>query len=253
MAKFDRKKFRGSLQQNKQEQLFEQDLEGGDKSLIEKFLVKISHFIQENRVRVLMSLVFIFVVLSSLIAIGEYTKYKEKQAILESEKLEKKIEKISESDPTKLKEMEAFLQEHTSKSATLRISKQIMDIHIKNGEFQKASQYAEKMASSIETPKELKAYFFYIQGNLAEQAGDKKISLEAYKKAEEQISGKKDMVIMNSWTLFQIGRLKFELGDKEGSISELKKVLELDSEQLGFALKQPKLMSTYLILKINKG
>ena len=149
--------------------------------------------------------------------------------------------------------MEAFLQEHSSKSATLRISKQIMDIHIKNGEFLKASQYAEKIASSIETPKELKAYFYYLQGNFCEQAGDKKLSLEAYKKAEEQISGKKEMVIMNSWTLFQIGRLKFELGDKEGSISDLKKVLELDSEQLGFALKQPKLMSTYLILKINKG
>jgi len=253
MAKFDRKKFRNSLQQNKQVQEFEQELEGGEKTLLEKFLTKISYKIQENRIRVLFSLVFIFVILSSLIAIGEYSKYKEKQAILESEKLEKKIEKLSESDPSRLKEMEGFLQEHSSKSATLRISKQIMDIHIKNGEFQKASQYAEKIANSIETPKELKAYFYYLQGNFCEQAGDKKLSLEAYKKAEEQISGKKEMVIMNSWTLFQIGRLKFELGDKEGSISDLKKVLELDSEQLGFALKQPKLMSTYLILKINKG
>jgi hypothetical protein len=73
------------------------------------------------------------------------------------------------------------------------------------------------------------------------------------KKAYEQISGKKEMVVMSSWTLFQIGRLKYEQGDKEGSIVDLKKVLELDSDQMGFALKQPKLMSTYLLLKINKG
>ena len=122
MAKFDRKKFRDSLQQNKQEQEFEQDLEGGDKTFIEKFLIKVAHKIQENRVRVLFSLAFIFVVLSSLIAIGEYSKFREKQAILESEKLEKKIEKLPESDPTKLKEMEGFLQEHSSKSATLRFA-----------------------------------------------------------------------------------------------------------------------------------
>ncbi|NBU98119.1 MAG: hypothetical protein EBS19_07900, partial [Spirochaetia bacterium] len=106
MAKFDRKKFRNSLQQNKQVQEFEQELEGGEKTLLEKFLTKISYKIQENRIRVLFSLVFIFVILSSLIAIGEYSKYKEKQAILESEKLEKKIEKLSESDPSRLKEME---------------------------------------------------------------------------------------------------------------------------------------------------
>ena len=89
MAKFDRKKFRDSLQQNKQEQEFEQDLEGGDKTFIEKFLIKIAHKIQENRVRFLFSLLFVFVVLSSLIAIGEYSKYRDKQSILESEKLEK--------------------------------------------------------------------------------------------------------------------------------------------------------------------
>jgi len=106
---------------------------------------------------------------------------------------------------------------------------------------------------SVKSPKEIKAYFYYLEGNFSEHAGDKKNSLEAYKKALEQINGKKELVVMNSWTLFQVGRLKYDLGDKEGSISDLKKVLELESDQLEFALRQPKLMATYLILKINKG
>jgi tetratricopeptide (TPR) repeat protein len=254
MAKFDRKKFRENLKQQKEEREYEVELDAEEKSPAEKLLLKFVHFLKENRFRVFLGLLFIFLVVSAVVVVGEYNKYKENLSILEAEKLEKKIDKsIPLDDPAKIKEMESFLQAHSAKAAQIRISKQLMDIHVKAGEYQKAFPIAEKIASTIESPKEVKAYFYYLQGNYSEQAGDKKISLEAYKKALEQINGKKDMIIMNSWTLFQVGRLKYELGDKEGSIVDLKKVLELESDQMGFALKQPKLMSTYLLLKINKG
>jgi tetratricopeptide (TPR) repeat protein len=254
MSKFDRKKFRENLKQQKQEKDYEIELETEERSPAEKLLLKFVHFLKENRLRVFLGFLLILIIISAVVAVGEYNKYKENLAILEAEKLEKKIEKALPFDDTaKIKEMEEFLKNHSARSAQIRISKQLMDIHIKAGEYQKAFPIAEKIATSIESPKEVKAYFYYLLGNYSEQSGDKKISLEAYKKAYEQISGKKEMVVMSSWTLFQIGRLKYEQGDKEGSIVDLKKVLELDSDQMGFALKQPKLMSTYLLLKINKG
>lgn len=254
MAKFDRKKFRENLKQQREEREFEGELEAEEKSPAERLLLKFVHFLKENRLRVFLGMLFIFLVISAIVVVGEYNKYRENLSMLEAEKLEKKIEKtLPLDDLGKIKEMETFLQSHSANSAQIRISKQLMDIHVKAGEYQKAFPIAEKIASKVESPKEVKAYFYYLQGNYSEQAGDKKISLEAYKKALEQINGKKEMIIMNSWTLFQVGRLKYELGDKEGSIVELKKVLELESDQMGFALKQPKLMSTYLLLKINKG
>lgn len=254
MAKFDRKKFRENLKQQREEREYEVELEAEEKSPAEKLLLKFVHILKENRLRVFLGMLFIFLVISAVVVVGEYNKYRENLSILEAEKLEKKIEKsIPLDDLAKIKEMETFLQSHSAKSAQIRISKQLMDIHVKAGEYQKAFPIAEKIASTVESPKEVKAYFYYLQGNYSELAGDKKISLEAYKKALEQINGKKEMIIMNSWTLFQVGRLKYELGDKEGSIVDLKKVLELESDQMGFALKQPKLMSTYLLLKINKG
>ena len=254
MAKFDRKKFRETLKQSKLEKENELELELQEKSPAEKILITLLHSIKENRLRVFLVIVLLLVIFGGVIAVGEINQYRENQAILEAEALEKKLEKTSGlDDVSKIKEFETFIDKHSDKSAGIRISKQVLDLYLKSGDYQKASAYAGKIAMSVKSPKEIKAYFYYLEGNFSEHAGDKKNSLEAYKKALEQINGKKELVVMNSWTLFQVGRLKYDLGDKEGSISDLKKVLELESDQLEFALRQPKLMATYLILKINKG
>lgn len=250
MGKFDRKKFRENLKQEQQKS--QEDLELEDKSPSEVFLIKVIRFLKANRLRFFSGLLVILVIIGAFFGFGEFNQYRENQAILEAEKLEKKLEKTPE-DTAKLLEMEGFLQKHKGKLAELRIAKQAMDLHVKLGQFQKAAEYAFTIANSIQSPPELKAYFFYLHGSISEEAGDKTKALESYSRVLEQISSKKEMSIMNTWALFHSGRLKYELGDKEGAISELKKVLDMENEQLDFALRQPKLMATYLILKINKG
>lgn len=252
MAKFDRKKFRENLRQEQQKSQEELELE--NKTPTERVLISILQVMRANRVKFLSGIVFLVLMFALVLGIRQFNQYRETQAILEAEKLEKKLEKTNNlEDTAKLLEMEAFLQKHKGKLAELRISKEAMDLHIKAGQFQKASEYSLTIANTIQTPPELKAYFFYIHASLCEEAGDKTRALDSYTKVLSQNAGKKDMAIMNTWSLFHMGRLKFESGDKEGAISELKKVLDMENEQLDFALRQPKLMATYLILKINKG
>jgi len=252
MAKFDRKKFRDNLRQEQQKSQEEQELE--NKTPTERVLISILQVIRANRVRVLSGILFIVFIFALVLGIRQYNQYRENQALLEAEKLEKKLEKSNNiEDSAKLLEMEAFLQKNKGKLAELRVSKEAMDLHIKAGQYLKASEYSLIIANTLQNPPELKAYFFYVHGSLCEEAGDKAKALEAFSKVLSLNAGKKEMSVMNTWSLFQIGRLKFESGDKEGAISELKKVLDMENEQLDFALRQPKLMATYLILKINKG
>jgi len=93
MAKFDRKKFRETLKQSKLEKENELELELQEKSPAEKILITLLHSIKENRLRVFLVIFLLLVIFGGVIAVGEINQYRENQAILEAEALEKKIRK----------------------------------------------------------------------------------------------------------------------------------------------------------------
>ena len=64
MSKFDRKKFRENLKQQKQEKDYEIELETEERSPAEKLLLKFVHFLKENRLRVFLGFLLILIIIS---------------------------------------------------------------------------------------------------------------------------------------------------------------------------------------------
>ncbi|MCB1142272.1 MAG: hypothetical protein H7A24_00210 [Leptospiraceae bacterium] len=220
---------------------------------VELFFINIAKFIEKNRLRVFASVAGIFIVLGGIVAFGEYSRYREELATLEVEKLEKKFTKSPPTDESqKIKEMEDFLKEHSAKNANLRVSKQLIDSYAKKEDYKNAGFYAEKMSGLISEPPEVRAYFHFLAANYYENNKEPELALKQFEKASLLVSSKKDMAVMNAWIYFHTGRLQFDSGKKEEALGNFKKVLELESDHRSY-LEQPQQMSTYMILKINKG
>jgi tetratricopeptide (TPR) repeat protein len=253
MGKSDKRKPRP--QKEKPDYTFpDEELKEEDLGSVERFLINSSKFVQDNRLKVFGGISIIFLILGGIVAFGEYSKYRSSLATLEVEKLEKKFEKNpSVEDNQKILEMESFLKEHTSKNTTLRINKQLMDLYVKKEDYKNAANYAEKIASMIDIPVEIKAYFYYLAANYSENSNEVDRSLSMYEKTSNLISSNKEMNTMNAWTNFHIGRLNYDLGKKEEALNRFKKVLEIEADYMGTSLKKAQQMSTYMILKINKG
>ncbi|MCE9500320.1 MAG: hypothetical protein K8R21_07470 [Leptospira sp.] len=153
----------------------------------------------------------------------------------------------------KIKDYEELQQSYSLTKPILRTSKVISDLYARNGEFGKAAELIEKAGKKIDEPKEIKAYYFYIAGNYREQAGDLKAALQNYSVSGALLSNSKSTPGFAAWSLYHTGRLRLATGDKEGAKKDLRKVLEIESDQSQSGAKSAKELATFLLIKLNKG
>jgi len=253
MAKFDRKKFRKELKEKEQLAQEENLYKELENSPVQLFFVKLRDWISKNKLYFFGAILLSFLVLVGIIAWGEYKTYKEELATAEIEKLEKKHLKAEITLQNKIKDYEEFLEKHSTKNTTLRVSKSLADLYAQQKEYLKAAEYMEKSASLVEDFKEIQAFYYYVCGNYRDKAGDSKKALENYQKAANLLGSNKETPNFTAWTYYQIGRLKLKQGEKDSAISDLKKVLEIEAKYEGTYLAEVKQLSIYLILKANKG
>jgi len=251
MSKFDRKKFREEIQRKAVEGPV--GVQSGEHSKIEIFFHNLAVFIKKNRFQVFSTIAGIVLVIIIIISVTEYIKHRENVATIEIEKIEKKhLQNPLIDIKDKIKDYEKFQKDFTLERPFLRSSKVLSELYAKNGEFSKAAVSLENAAKKIEDSKEVKAYYFYIAGNYRERANEMKEALQDYNIASSLLTPK-DTPSFSAWSLYQSARLKALTGDKEGAKKDLSKVLEIDSPESAENLKSVKELTTYLILKLNKG
>lgn len=251
MAKFDRKKFRKELKA-KQEQVQDDPYKDFEGSPFELFFLKLGYLISKNRLAFYSSIFGVLLVIFFIVAWGEYQKSKEQEATVELEKLEKKFEKNPASE-TKIQEYEAYLSKHSEKKAFLRVSKYLSDLYVEKKDFEKAAFYLERAAGLLEGQKEIQALYYSLAANYREAAKQNKEAILNYQKAANSIGGNKELPNLTALVFLEMGRLKLQEGNKEEGISDLKKVLDIETKYESSYIKQLREKATYLILKTNKG
>jgi hypothetical protein len=100
--------------------------------------------------------------------------------------------------------------------------------------------------------REPKAYFFYIAGNYRELANEKDLAIANYEISASLMENLREVSSFKSWTLYHIGRLKLEKGDKNGASASLRKVLSLEPGESQSDLEEVKKLSTFLLLKLSQ-
>lgn len=264
MSKFDSKKFREEQYKKSLRDLEEKIEATAEMSPSEAAFHKMSKTVSKNKKAVFIGLSIIFAIFAIVVVSVENSNSKESKATLEFEKIEKKYEKnTSLKAPEKIKELEEFQKNFTTKNANLRSTKLLSDQYAANKEYAKAADLLEKIATSIEGPKEAKAYFFYLSGNYREQAKDNQTAMKNYSIVLSLINNNKETKVLQAWTQFQIGRLHLLSGNKDKAIEELKKIIELDADVSANpqmqgqgpspAIIEVKQLAATILLKLNKG
>lgn len=248
MDKFHKKNI---IEQKKQAELIEKDefadFEGSKAELV---FLKFTHFLSKNRKSVFISLASAIVVLAGVIGFFEYRQYLFDKETVTLEDLKLTHQKANVSLDAQIQSLEVFLQNQSTGRMELRVWKDLSKLYAEKGEFGKAASYLEDAAKKIDTPKEIKALYFYIAGNYREREKNNAKSLENYKIAATVVEPARELNGFKAWSYYQAGRLSFLTGDKLGAKQFLEKAVKLDGAESG---EEVKLLSSYLLLKLGKN
>ncbi|XDD45656.1 hypothetical protein AB3N60_13190 [Leptospira sp. WS39.C2] len=248
MDKFHKKNI---IEQKKQAELIQKDefadFEG---SKAEFVFLRFTHFLSKNRKTVFISLASAIVVLAGVIGFFEYRQYLFEKETVTLEDLKLTHQKANVSLDAQIQSLEVFLQNQSTGRMELRVWKDLSKLYAEKGEFGKAASYLEDAAKKIDTPKEIKALYFYLAGNYREREKNTIKSLENYKIAAVVIEPARELNGFKAWSYYQAGRLSYLTGDKASAKQFLEKALKLDSAESG---EDVKLLASYLLLKLGKN
>jgi tetratricopeptide (TPR) repeat protein len=249
-SKFKKK----NLALKKQEEaILDKDLEEFQGTATELFFIKLSRKIQRNRLQVFAGVAVLFLAFSGVIGYLEYSAYKELKS---TERLEEILDSWN-SNPllsvdSKIASMEKFYKDGASGSVHIRTAKILSDLYAIQKNYSKAAELLEKSGKGIEDLREPKAYFFFVAGNYRELANEKDLAIANYEISASLLENLREVPSFKSWTLYHIGRLKLEKGDKNGASASLRKVLSLEPGESQSDLEEVKKLSTFLLLKLSQ-
>lgn len=236
-----------------EEAILDRDLEDFQGTSTELFFIKLTRRIQRNRIQVLAGLVAVFVILASVIGYLEYSSYKELKS---TEKLENILESWTTNplipSKDKISVMENFHANDSSGAVKIRTAKILADLYVQEKNFAKAAELLETSGKKIDPLRESKAYYFFLAGNYRELAGEKDLALANYEISASLLDSLREAPSFKAWAIYQVGRLKYEKGDKNGASDSLRKVLNLEPGEAQADLEEVKKLSTFLLLKLSK-
>ncbi|TGL39776.1 hypothetical protein [Leptospira perdikensis] len=248
MDKFHKK---NQIEQKKQAELIQKDefadFEG---SKAELAFLKFTHFLSRNRKAVFIGLASAIVVLAVIIGFFEYRAYLFEKETVTLEDLKLTHQKSKVGLEAQIQSLEVFLQNQSTGKMELRVWKDLSKLYAEKGEFGKAAGFLEDAAKKIDTPKEIKALYFYVAGNYREREKNNTKSLENYKIAATVIEPARELNGFKAWSYYQAGRLSYLTGDKPSAKQYLEKAVKLDGAE---SQEDVKLLSSYLLLKLGKN
>jgi|JI8StandDraft_1071087.scaffolds.fasta_scaffold00042_53 tetratricopeptide (TPR) repeat protein len=224
------------------------DFEGSKSEL---YFLKFTHMLARNRKNVFIGLGFTFVLLAVVIGYFEYQDYRFQKETVLLEDIIAKHKKGKANTDLQIADLETFLNEQSSGNMDLRVWKDLSRLYAEKSDWAKAAEYLEKAGKKIDTPKEMKAYYFYLAGNYRDKQPDLKKALENFKVASTLLETNNETKSFKAWSFYQTGRLQLANGDKPGAKLSLEKVLKIDATESD-NLEDVKLLTTYLLLKLGK-
>ena len=225
------------------------DFEG---SKAELYFLKFTHMLARNRKSVFIGLGAAFVLLASVIGYFEFQDYRFQKETVLLEDLVAKHKKSKANSDIQIADLEKFLNEQSTGNMDLRVWKDLSRLYAEKADWAKAADYLERAGKKIDTPKEMKAYYFYLAGNYRDKQPDIKKALENFKIASTLLDTNNEAKSFKAWSFYQTGRLQLANGDKPGAKLSLEKVLKIDSSESD-NLEEVKLLTTYLLLKLGKS
>lgn len=253
MSKLDRKKFREDTVKYQQYRVDQDEFENFEGNIFELYLLKFARYVSRNRKSFFIGVGVFILALVLFVGYGEISRRANIRAVEEFEKIEKIHQKNSQLDLTqKIKDYKSFYEEYSGTDSGRRALKVLADLYARNGEFQKAASYMEDVGKKIDSPKEIKAYYFYIAGNYREMSGEKvdiDKAIQNFSIASSLLQNNEETIGFRSWSLYHQGRLKLLNSQKKEGIDILKKVIGLESKSDPSSLTEVKELSLYLILK----
>ncbi len=225
------------------------DFEG---SKAELYFLKFTHMLARNRKNVFIGLGVVFVALAAVIGFFEFQDYRFQKETVLFEDLVTKHKKAKATPETQIADLETFLKDQSSGNMDLRVWKDLSRLYAETSNWEKAAEYLEKAGKKIDTPKEMKAYYFYLAGNYRDKQPEPAKALENYKISSTLLETNTEAKSFKAWSFYQTGRLQLANGDKPGAKLSLEKVLKIDGDE-SENLEEVKLLSTYLLLKLGKS
>jgi tetratricopeptide (TPR) repeat protein len=225
------------------------DFEG---SQAELYFLKFTHFLSRNRKNVFILLGVSILILGSIIGFFEFQDYRFSKETVLLEDLASKHKKTSATPEAQIADLESFLKNESTGNMDLRVWKDLSRLYAEKENWEKAADYLERAGKKIDTPKEMKAYYFYLAGNYRDKQPELARALENYKIASTLLETNNEAKSFKAWSFYHTGRLQFANGDKPGAKLSLEKVLKIDGSDSD-TLEDVKLLTTYLLLKLGKS
>lgn len=249
--KFQKKNF--AQLKKEEEAILDRDLEEFEGTKTELFFIKLGRKIQRNRLRVFGSVLALVLIVSSVLGYLEYSDYREEKA---TEKLELILESWqkgeSSSNQEKITLLRDFLENDSFGVVDTRVAKTLSDLLAEEGEYRKAAELLEVHAVKVSDLREAKAYYFFLAGNYRELADDKDLALKNYETSSTLLENLRETPSFRAWSLYHTGRLKSEKGDLAGAGDALRKVLLVETSEVGSDLTEVKKLATFLLLRLSQ-
>jgi tetratricopeptide (TPR) repeat protein len=254
MSKFDRKKFRKEVAKEELEKAIKDPYQDFQGSAGELAFLKFSDFMSKYRNHIFVGVAVFSVALIVTMFFFEYRDYSVKQTTIKFEELEKEIQKTKEpaSVDEKIKKYDSFLSSNSADAIRYRTSKVLSDLYIEKGDYTKAAEVLEPVAKEIDTPIEVKAYYYYLCGTYREHSNNLEKAVENFTVAASVLGSNRETPSFYSWVHFNLGRLQLSVGKKEAGLQSLKKVINLETSSTEPSIQRAKKLATYLIIKTNK-
>ncbi|EMN02291.1 tetratricopeptide repeat protein [Leptospira noguchii str. 1993005606] len=214
-----------------------------------KFFRAISFRIKE----VLIGVGAILVIVLAVVIYVQYQDSQFEKGTIALEILEKKFRANPATDlKEKIKAYEEISAQYSSKKLELRLAKTLSDLYSRNGEFQKAADKLEWAGKKIEEPTEVKAYYFYLAGNLREREGNLALAETDFSVSANLLANTREANGFLAWSLYQTGRLQVKNGKKAEATESLKKVLDQEIKTPATDYNTVKQYATFLLIQLNQ-
>ncbi|MDV6234567.1 hypothetical protein CH379_002860 [Leptospira ellisii] len=185
-----------------------------------------------------------------------YVQYQESQfekGTIALEALDKKFR----ANPTidlkeKIKSYEEVSAQYSSNKLQLRLAKILSDLYSRNGEFQKAADKMEWAGKKIDEPAPVKAYYFYLAGNLREREGNFALAETDFQTSSALLANTREANGFLAWSLYQTGRMQIKNGKKTEAAESLKKVLDQEIKTPASDYNTVKQYATFLLIQLNQ-
>ncbi|EMY78142.1 tetratricopeptide repeat protein [Leptospira weilii serovar Ranarum str. ICFT] len=220
---------------------------------IELTLIKFFRAIASRIREVLIGAGVIFVIILAVVVYVQYQDSQFEKGTVALEVLDKKFRANPSIDlKDKIKAYEDISAQYSSKKLELRLAKMLSDLYSRNGEFQKAADKLEWAGKKIDEPTEVKAYYFYLAGNMREREGNFTLAETDFNTSANLLANTREANGFLAWSLYQTGRMQIKNGKKTEAAESLKKVLDQEIKTPATDYNTVKQYATFLLIQLNQ-